>query len=513
MKIERYLLLFILVLPVLFLRDFTPNNELKYLSIVDEALRDGHFFAFYNHGIPYADKPPLYFWIIMLCKTLWGNHSMFLLSLFSIIPMLVSIAIMDRWIRTDVSLSRRWSAALMLFTSGLFIGSGIVLRMDMLMCMFILLALYTFYKEYSGEVRHRNRFLLPFFIFMALFSKGPMGLLVPLLGIIVFLGIKKELRTIGRYLGWREWGILLFLCGIWFCCVAHEGGSDYLNNLLFHQTINRAVDASQHQKPFWYYGTTIWHSLAPWSLLYVAVMIIGLWKRLVTTDKEKFFLSIIFSTFIILSLFSSKLDIYLLPIFPFFTYVTTLLLPKIKERWVTFSLYIPVTVLVLVLPIMYIIKNKTDYFSSPFILSAALILSLAAIGAFILLYQGKLYKAINTTALAILVALFVGSFALPTINPTISFSPLAEKAKEIVQKSGPKDFYFYRFRSGENIDVYLNAPVQELDSLEDIYEVYDQGNNLIFIKQGDIKRSPELGEWIKGTTHTSVGRFVIVENL
>ena len=59
MKVERYLILFILVIPVLILRDFTPNNELKYLSIVDEALRDGHFFTFYNQGEIYADKPPL----------------------------------------------------------------------------------------------------------------------------------------------------------------------------------------------------------------------------------------------------------------------------------------------------------------------------------------------------------------------------------------------------------------------------------------------------------------------
>ena len=46
MKIERYFILLILVIPVLILRDFTPNNELKYLSIVDEALRNGHFFTF-----------------------------------------------------------------------------------------------------------------------------------------------------------------------------------------------------------------------------------------------------------------------------------------------------------------------------------------------------------------------------------------------------------------------------------------------------------------------------------
>lgn len=73
MKIERYLILLILVIPVLILRDFTPNNELKYLSIVDEALRDGHFFTFFHQGELYADKPPLYFWLLMLSKWFGEN--------------------------------------------------------------------------------------------------------------------------------------------------------------------------------------------------------------------------------------------------------------------------------------------------------------------------------------------------------------------------------------------------------------------------------------------------------
>ena len=73
MKIERYLILLILVIPVLILRDFTPNNELKYLSIVDEAPRDGHFFTFFHQGELYADKPPLYFWLLMLSKWIWVN--------------------------------------------------------------------------------------------------------------------------------------------------------------------------------------------------------------------------------------------------------------------------------------------------------------------------------------------------------------------------------------------------------------------------------------------------------
>ena len=69
-KKDIYLLLFwfIALLPIIILRDFTPTNELRYLSIVDEALLNGDIFTFTNQGEIYADKPPLHFWFMMFGK-------------------------------------------------------------------------------------------------------------------------------------------------------------------------------------------------------------------------------------------------------------------------------------------------------------------------------------------------------------------------------------------------------------------------------------------------------------
>lgn len=67
-----YLLVLVALLPLMCLRDFTPANELRYLSIADEALREGHWFAFTYHGAIYADKPPLYLWLLMLCRVIFG---------------------------------------------------------------------------------------------------------------------------------------------------------------------------------------------------------------------------------------------------------------------------------------------------------------------------------------------------------------------------------------------------------------------------------------------------------
>ena len=139
-----FLFTFICLLPAMLMRDFTPSNELRYLSIADEAIANGNIFAFYNHGLPYADKPPLYLWIVALCKLFFGQHSVLALSIFSLIPAFVIVWLMDKWVMSDASSSDRMAMAMMLITSVMFLGTAVVLRMDMLMCMFIVLALFTF---------------------------------------------------------------------------------------------------------------------------------------------------------------------------------------------------------------------------------------------------------------------------------------------------------------------------------------------------------------------------------
>jgi len=125
------------------LRDFTPNNELRYLSIVDEALRNGNIFTFTNQGEIYADKPPLHFWLMMIGKLILGEHRMWYYSLLSFIPALVIVTTMTKWIRRENS-NNETTTLLMLMTTGLFTGVAMFVRMDMLMNMFIVLSLYSF---------------------------------------------------------------------------------------------------------------------------------------------------------------------------------------------------------------------------------------------------------------------------------------------------------------------------------------------------------------------------------
>ena len=323
-------LTFLCLLPILIGRDFTPSNELRYLSIADEALRDGNVFAFYNHGIPYADKPPLYLWIVIACKWLLGHHSMFVLSLFSLIPAYLIIYIMDKWLRSEhvVSPATRAATALMMLSTAMFAGSAVVLRMDMLMTLFIVLALWSFYKLYRhiGNER-RERWLLPLWIFLALFSKGPVGFFMPVLVIVVFLALRRELNRFSQFLGWKAWALMFGLFALWILGVWIDGGTPYIKNLLLHQTVGRAVNSFSHDKPFLYYFLHIWWIAAPWIFL-SAYLVWNNWETRRSSVTEHLFLTTIIVTFLMLSSFSAKLGVYMLPILPMVVY----LIPVIQSR-------------------------------------------------------------------------------------------------------------------------------------------------------------------------------------
>lgn len=517
----RYLLLLIAVLPLFIFRDLTRNNELRYLSIADEALRDGHLFAFYNHGAAYADKPPLYLWLVMLGRMIFGNNLpglMTWMSLFSVLPALMILRIMNRWVQPEVTDPKaRRAAQLMLYTSVYFIGSAVVLRMDMLMSLFIVLALRTFWRLYSGtsaDTGHlqRDKILFPVWVFLAVFTKGPVGILVPLVSVIVFLLIKRDWRSIGACWGWRTWGILLGLCLVWFGAVYIEGGTEYLDNLLVKQTAGRAVDAFHHKAPVWYYGVSIWYSLAPWSLLAIGVLVWGLCDRAyrqAMTDLDRLFLVAALSTFAVLSIVSSKIQIYLLPAFPFFIYIAVLWIARSGvRRWMKWAVGIPAGVLALTLPGLFAARRfvpEVSTFDTLFVPIGAAIVSAASVWCIVRLWRGRFYGAIATLAGGLLATVFTVSFAVPRFNGYIGMGDVCGAAEAVGEAAHISDYYTYGIQRAENIDVYLGRAVKALDTPQALDSV-EQGIVIAF--KDRLRKDDALSRAFAGQEVHRMGNYV-----
>lgn len=464
------------LLPMMAMRDFTPSNELRYLSIADEAIANGHLFAFYNHGIPYADKPPLYFWIVMLCRLLFGHHSCLALSMFSLIPAFAIVGIMDRWVMKGKSAMNRMSVAGMTLTCVMFLGTMVVLRMDMLMCLFIVLALWTFYRMYTGEgSRRQDSLTLPLWIFLALFTKGPVGLLMPPLAIAVFLAVKRDWKGFRKYLGLKTWGIIAALSAVWLTCVWLEGGLEYINNLLFKQTVGRAVNAFTHARPFWFYLVTILWCLAPYTLLLIGSFMASLLPvrkagAEKVSDLEILFLCTIISTAAMLSSFSSKLPIYLVPVLPFCVYLFPTVLDRIGERgWMRWSVGIFQILLLcagiatllflsgsVTIPAAASLLDEYSFAREAPVVNAVILLSLAnAMGTWFLIKR----KSVNIPALLLSAGLFLAAFSasavLRDLNPYIGYGSICSRVPEGTDVA---TIFLHR---PENIDVYTGRQITD----------------------------------------------------
>ena len=515
-----YLLWLIALLPIIILRDFTPDNELRYLSIVDEALANGSIFTFTNHGLIYADKPPLYFWLMMLGKIILNGHRMWFLSMLSFIPALITLMTMTKWmgmankreVGTEDTVNEN-VPILMLMTSGLFIGLSIVVRMDMLMIMFITLSLYTFYKIYRGENKPIDSYLFPIYVFLALFSKGPVGILVPLVSTILFLAFTKKLHTFRKYWGWKSFIIILAGCAVWFTGVYLEGGNEYLNNLLVHQTVGRGVNSFHHKEPFYYYAISIWYLIAPWSLLTIGLVIAGLYKRKIQRELELFFAIIIFSTLVFLSVISSKLGVYLLPILPFVVFLSASQMKRfnIQSKWIKASIAFPALVFIFVLPVLvYLTKtNIISFLDLPLIYVSATIFSIIGVATMFLIYrEKKTYKAICTMSWGILLSVFIAGFTMPQLNSQLGWRNLCAKAKELSIEKHTTDYNVFKISRAENMDVYLQKDVHEISK-----EVIVEGllkDQLLLLPVKEVEKDTDIGTVIKSKEYYTIGEYMVV---
>lgn len=479
-----YFWVLVALLPVMILRDFTPDNELRYLSIADEALREGNWLAFTNHGAAYADKPPLYIWIVMLGKTIFGYHCMWFLSFFSLIPAFVIAEVMGRWAAPDLGREFNTEAKLLLLSCGLFTATAVVLRMDMLMTMWIVIALWAFYKMYHERERRcgtpmikaRWRWFFPVWIFLGVFTKGPMGILIPLVSIFVFLGLKRRLGYMGLAWGWRTWLVLAVLCALWFGGVYLEGGYEYLDNLLVHQTVDRAVSAFHHQRPFWYYLAAIWYCFLPWVFLIIGMVVVGLARRQHwLTDRLRLFLATGLSTIVLLSCISSKIQIYMLPAYPFFVYYAAAYAWHYRgSRLAALSITLPAVVLCVAGVSLWFISGMEgmEMLRHPLVYVAGGALAVCCAIGILFMWRGRdIGYGVRWISLGLFLMIFTAGFAVPDYNKYMGYGEMSEQAVSLREKTGAKGYYVYKVRRPENMDVYIGERPRELP--EDAVAPYD----------------------------------------
>lgn len=161
---------------------------------------------------------------------------------------------------------------------------------------------------------------------LATLAKGPLGLILPLLIIsVIFLslyGFKSAIIFVLK----PKWGWLAYamLACPWYYLAQHQSKSAFVERQILFENIKRFLGGDNiNAEPFWFYIPSFIMKAAPWSLLFVILLIWFLRDKSRQDFSRKIGLALIrgiFAALVFFSISKGKRHSYLLPLFPLITF-------------------------------------------------------------------------------------------------------------------------------------------------------------------------------------------------
>jgi 4-amino-4-deoxy-L-arabinose transferase-like glycosyltransferase len=318
------------------LRDPWPADEPRFALVARDMLRSGDWLIPRVGGDPYADKPPLFFWLMAASLGITGSVRLgFLLP--SLLSGVGSVLLVYDLLRRVRGREVAFTAALTLLVTFQFVWQFRQAQIDATLCFFTTLSLY-------GLLRHL--FAGPAIgWFFAGWAAAGLGVITKGVGFLPLLALVPYAVLAAR--GWpstatprdvRWWlGPLFFLgaIGLWFVpmlLATSVGGEllQYRNEILFHQTVTRYAEAWHHHEPFWYYLVNVVPVL--WlPLSWLLPWLVPRWRRALGTRETFTAVTLTWVALVLLffSLSSGKRGVYVLPAVPALAMAASAWLPEV----------------------------------------------------------------------------------------------------------------------------------------------------------------------------------------
>jgi len=325
---SRKALILLLVVYVLFttLRltapyDIDSHDQAKQGLYVLDVVQNGHLVLPMEHGDKPATKPPLYNWAAAGISLVRGDVTDITIRLPSVVcgfgVVVVTFLLGEMLFTGTVGLF----AGLILILNYHFIKVSCLARTDMMLCFFIIITLYFFLLAYRRR-RKRSIYNVLAFATMGLGSitKGPIGLIVPMLVILVYLLFKKDLKHLKSMqlpLGFAIWMVITLG---WFIPAWIEGGRAFFDIVVRDEMVNRFLGVGTRaakSRPFYYLVGHFFGKFLPWSL-FTAPALVWFWKSDERGEKDRLLFPVawFFVTLAFFSLSRGKRADYIVPLYP-----------------------------------------------------------------------------------------------------------------------------------------------------------------------------------------------------
>lgn len=306
-------------------RDFWEPDEPDFALISREMLASGDWVVPRRNGEPYAEKPPLIYWMTAGAARLLGSEvngwaARVPCALSALMGSVAVFLLAGRVLGPG----RGVAAALILLATPLWLLKGRWLLTDMPLAGFLAVAVAGLSRPLlDGRSPAWWGFVA---LALAFLAKGPLAValaFVALAGGGVLAG-RNPFRPWGR---WIAGGVLaLGMAAPWYLAVAQEAGPEFLKEVLWGQNARFAATGSHH-RAWHYYLPALAYDLFPWSLALPAALAMA-WRERRARPLLALALAWFAGGVLLLSASAVKQEKYLLPLLPAFAILVAECLPS-----------------------------------------------------------------------------------------------------------------------------------------------------------------------------------------
>lgn len=278
----------ITLLPFLGNVDFTTKGEPREAVVAMSMLNQHNWILPINNGFDIPYKPPFFQWCIAAFSLVTGHVSEFtsrLPSALSLIIMLCAGALFyAKRKNNNVSLL----AAIITLTAFEVHRAGTNCRVDMVLTMFIVCALYALYEWWERGCR-RLPWIAVLCMSGATLTKGPVGMVLPCFVMFVFMLFTawQQGKLCGRII-WKT-TYKLFLSAvlasvlplIWYWAAYRQGGDQFMA-LVMDENVGRflgKMKAVTHANPWHYNFLMLIAGWLPWTLPLLLSLFVLPWRK------------------------------------------------------------------------------------------------------------------------------------------------------------------------------------------------------------------------------------------
>lgn len=324
-------------LPFLGMTDFHTKGEPREAIVAYSMLETGNWILPQNNGGDIAYKPPFFHWLIAGLSALNGSVTEYTSRMPSALALIVMTLTGFLFYAKRRGKEVAFLASLILLSNFEVHRAAFACRVDMVLTVFIVLALYQLFRWYKKGMNAFS-WIAALFMGCATLTKGPVGILLPCLVTGVFLLIRgiPFSKTFGRM---ALTGLAAcILPALWYLAAYQQGGDNFVS-LVMEENLGRfmgKMSYESHENGVHYYFIMLAAGLLPYTILLLVQLFFlkyacptdgmkKMWSRLVDylrhMDAVRLYslLSIVV-IFVFYCIPKSKRSVYLLPIFPFIAY-------------------------------------------------------------------------------------------------------------------------------------------------------------------------------------------------